>query len=750
MKKQINSLTIQPNKTQRNKTAGDRLSALLPGSLLLMGFWGMFLQELGLEMQHLLLLIPAFIMLTGGLLLQWDKPWQALTAIGVLTLMCVVCAVFHKPLSSGIAGLMEHIHHWWLLRTGTYILGYEAEGSVTAVLCLGFTVSGIVTAWFTRRKTPLMQLLVTLVVLTAWMCGLLESGWWLAAYMIGMLMLLAGYASQKGLRFTSVVALVLAMMLVGMSFFVGTDLSRGTAGEDLSRRLHAIFWERAENPLPEGELTNLGAYQPTNEAAMEVTMEHWTPLYLRGFVAGNYTDTGWQSVDGTVLSENGETLYTLQESYFFASDQLSNAWQSVETEADNSVSVRVLEACRENAYFPYGVGDITGDVLTASDLQGEGMSRPEDEAYTAQLYPVEESYLLQSTLQDVSTGKYRSGESAYRTWVYDEYLTIPEDAYEVLTRHFSVEEGITTVQAKREITQLLAQVLTYQETVLTDTGERDFLSYVLEVSKAGYSVHYATLATLLLRCCGIPARYVEGYLVTPSQAEALADGETLSLTQSNAHAWTEYYLDGVGWLPFDATPGYTDILVYELPQEGVPTQESGGGIQYQEQEPQEDTPTKTPQVAEETTKESQRIHIREAISLLLLILLLMLLLLILRTVLLRRRLGRQQMVFGDSDCRKACAGILCYMKELTAAIGIVGENLTVRELAMQMTRSLDSKVDAGALETMLNEVWYSSHSITTQQRETALAWLETAQQAWKQKVPAGKRFQQRFITCRIK
>lgn len=46
-----------------------------------------------------------------------------------------------------------------------------------------------------------------------------------------------------------------------------------------------------------------------------------------------------------------------------------------------------------------------------------------------------------------------------------------------------------------------------------------------------------------------PARYVEGYVVTRQQAEAMAPGGTLTLTEQSSHAWTEYYLDGVGWLP---------------------------------------------------------------------------------------------------------------------------------------------------------------------------------------------------------
>jgi hypothetical protein len=54
---------------------------------------------------------------------------------------------------------------------------------------------------------------------------------------------------------------------------------------------------------------------------------------------------------------------------------------------------------------------------------------------------------------------------------------------------------------------------------------------------------------VLLRACGIPARYVEGYAITVQK------GKTATVRELHAHAWTEYYVNGVGWLVLDATPG---------------------------------------------------------------------------------------------------------------------------------------------------------------------------------------------------
>ena len=57
--------------------------------------------------------------------------------------------------------------------------------------------------------------------------------------------------------------------------------------------------------------------------------------------------------------------------------------------------------------------------------------------------------------------------------------------------------------------------------------------------------HYATAAVLMLRYYGVPARYVEGYYLRPEEANAAAPGEELVLDETHAHAWAEYYLDGI-------------------------------------------------------------------------------------------------------------------------------------------------------------------------------------------------------------
>ena len=82
----------------------------------------------------------------------------------------------------------------------------------------------------------------------------------------------------------------------------------------------------------------------------------------------------------------------------------------------------------------------------------------------------------------------------------------------------------------------------------------------LTESKIGHSVHFASAATLMFRYYGIPSRYVEGYLITPDDVKDKKSGDTIDISGQNGHAWTEIYIDGMGWVPVEMTPEYYDVM----------------------------------------------------------------------------------------------------------------------------------------------------------------------------------------------
>jgi transglutaminase-like putative cysteine protease len=78
---------------------------------------------------------------------------------------------------------------------------------------------------------------------------------------------------------------------------------------------------------------------------------------------------------------------------------------------------------------------------------------------------------------------------------------------------------------------------------------RDFVDYFLQ-TRRGYCSYFATAMVVLARTIDIPARYCEGFLLT----DAPHKDSVYTVTGKQAHAWAELYFEGIGWIPFDATP----------------------------------------------------------------------------------------------------------------------------------------------------------------------------------------------------
>ncbi|QOL25385.1 DUF3488 domain-containing transglutaminase family protein [Thalassotalea sp. LPB0316] len=68
-------------------------------------------------------------------------------------------------------------------------------------------------------------------------------------------------------------------------------------------------------------------------------------------------------------------------------------------------------------------------------------------------------------------------------------------------------------------------------------------------TKAGFCVHYASAFTFIMRSAGIPARLVTGYL----GGEYHEQGRFYSIRQKDAHAWSEVWLEELGWTRVDPT-----------------------------------------------------------------------------------------------------------------------------------------------------------------------------------------------------
>lgn len=76
--------------------------------------------------------------------------------------------------------------------------------------------------------------------------------------------------------------------------------------------------------------------------------------------------------------------------------------------------------------------------------------------------------------------------------------------------------------------------------------------------RRGYCVHYASALAVLGRALGVPTRVVLGYRANADGAAASLENDvevvTYQATNHDLHAWTEAFIDNVGWVSFDVTP----------------------------------------------------------------------------------------------------------------------------------------------------------------------------------------------------
>ena len=128
-------------------------------------------------------------------------------------------------------------------------------------------------------------------------------------------------------------------------------------------------------------------------------------------------------------------------------------------------------------------------------------------------------------------------------------------------------------------------VESYIERVLT--LYRQSFSYSLEVpllgrhsvdeflwgTQIGYCEHFASSFAFMMRAAGIPARVVVGY----QGGEFIEELEYLLVRQYDAHAWTEVWMEGRGWVRIDPTASVAPNRI-ELPMDMFAENELGRSV----------------------------------------------------------------------------------------------------------------------------------------------------------------------------
>jgi transglutaminase-like putative cysteine protease len=284
-------------------------------------------------------------------------------------------------------------------------------------------------------------------------------------------------------------------------------------------------------------------------------------LYLKDYVGSKYTGNSWDTLNDKVYDSamfdtfESTGVYpqdllglqtALNESTFQVTISSVNKSNSVTLIPYATYSNSNLSAVKDTTYKYTSKSDRTLSVVNVNIkdvLSSNDYSEPDNFDNTAYRGFVEEYYLQLSDDESMQSIKE----------IFQEYL----DTYNLDFDTFNAKADIPT--KIDYITNFLCSTCEYTLSPGKTPLGNDFVLYFLSTSKKGYCSHFASAGAVLCRMLDIPARYVEGYYVDKNSFDSSTyDGSNYNVTikDSCGHAWVEVYIDNVGWVKRDFTPGF--------------------------------------------------------------------------------------------------------------------------------------------------------------------------------------------------
>lgn len=373
------------------------------------------------------------------------------------------------------------------------------------------------------------------------------------------------------------------LLVCGMAFLCGQDelTSVTDIREYTGEKVQKIRY--GEDTLPEGDLSKAQNLLNGSEETLKITRTQHKDLYLRGFVGASYQAGRWHGLPGNSYGgDYSGMIKWLTKREFVVQTQYDSYLEAEGTDelTADEVTVENVGARRNYLYLPYSaeLPQENASVREDAEIRATGILGTREYSFRerSENIPAELLYISDwvTDPQTEEQTNYLESEAVYRKFVYENYLELDDETKALMEAVFwdeaDPEEKEGIYGSVQRVRQVLEETVRYEEEPEAFAGDTDYFRWVLLTGREGNAVAYASVAVEALRANGIPARYVEGYLIRQTEDGEDQDG-TVTLTNQNSHAWAEVYMDGMGWMPVDVTPGfyydtYTLMEMVQQPQ----------------------------------------------------------------------------------------------------------------------------------------------------------------------------------------
>ena len=512
----------------------------------------------------------------------------------------ICIAVILVGLTGFLQGFLQTVNECIELWNYTYddcIGGFLVTGGTDGQRLLFWVILGLLSALFLLmclEQGLLTAITLYVLVLTVFSVALHVTGNGLVPTLLflgWLLSLLKSATGEKNMTGNALPVLLALLILAGAALLSGgsqtTLLSgaRQAAGEAIEE------WRYGTDTLPQGDLTKEGKLLSSDDERLIVTTENPESMYLKGYVGSTYTGTGWDTLKKiNYTGDNQGILDWLLEEGLTVQTQYTGFFEQTDADAveqsSQQVNVENVGANRKYIYMPYtaiGLAESSGEYQMDWQVTATGLKGAKDYQFT---YLAGQPSTEQIEIEDQLNGTYADAESVYQGFALMEYTEIDDDMADLMEEvfDFDSEEDAGLYPLISRIRAVLNEKEIYMEEPDKEAYSEDKIRQFLTENHTGNSMSFASAAVMAFRSQGYAARYVEGYFISENEAEENAyqtsDGKSqLTLTSKNAHAWVEVYVDQLGWMPVEVTPGYYEQAAGGRKIVTIPVGQKGDSMQ---------------------------------------------------------------------------------------------------------------------------------------------------------------------------